>query len=100
MSNASREAPDCTATEGGASSSREAEERLRSEKERASCAHCSMLWMWTTVVKKGVFGACKTRVLLGCPDHRDSLRNVAAVGEQNHDGVCFRREECKLVLDP
>lgn len=43
MSNASREAPDCTATEGGASSSREAEERLRSEKERASCAHCSML---------------------------------------------------------
>jgi ferredoxin-NADP reductase len=50
--------------------------------------------------REGVCGACETRVLEGCPDHRDSVLSMAEKKANKTMMVCVSGAKCgKLVLD-
>ncbi|MDR3101539.1 MAG: PDR/VanB family oxidoreductase [Paraburkholderia sp.] len=50
--------------------------------------------------REGICGACETRVLEGCPDHRDSVLSLAEKKANRTMMVCVSGAQCgKLVLD-
>ncbi|AOJ02668.1 ferredoxin [Burkholderia mayonis] len=50
--------------------------------------------------REGICGACETRVLEGCPDHRDSVLSTAEKTGNKTMMVCVSGAKCgKLILD-